>query len=50
VFLKPVFQDEQVIASVIVKSKLGKGKLLFDCTLEKENGEIAIKGEAIIKI
>jgi len=49
-FLKPVFVDQEYIASFIVKEiNFDKGIGIVDCNLINPNGELCIEGEAKLK-
>jgi acyl dehydratase len=48
-FVKPVFLDEKVTATVTVKEIiLEKNRVIFDCVAKNENEEVVIVGEATI--
>ena len=46
-FTKPVYLNDTITASVIVKEKITeKNRVIFDCIAKNQNGEIVIVGEA----
>jgi len=48
-FLKPVYMNEEVEATIkIVSIRSDKPVITFQATCIKENGEIAITGEAVV--
>ncbi len=50
-YLKPVYIDEEVIAEIkIINIREDKPIITFGAMLTKNNGDIAIEGEMVIKI
>ncbi len=50
-FKKPVFHDEVITATVTVRDiKLEKSIVFLDTICTKNNGEVAIEGNAIVKL
>jgi enoyl-CoA hydratase len=50
-FIKPIFVSERVIAEIeLIKIRQDKPILTFKCTCFNSNNEIAIEGEAVVKV
>jgi acyl dehydratase len=50
-FKKPVFHDEMITATVTIRDiKLEKSIIFLNTICTKDNGEIAIEGNAIVKL
>lgn len=47
-FLAPVFFGDTIKATAVVKEKLGKGRVKFDCVATNQDGEVVVRGEAVL--